>query len=138
MYLNLPPVSLDALAANREPETESASIDAALLESAKEIVALTWWEAAALICDFYPNAIGSRVRLQRNVTAGPSKLYCVLQEVRQCCPEGLRVGVNGHSVLNGSDGELDVSVVRLNCGDDRHLFDESGDQNTSPFQQAGL
>jgi hypothetical protein len=42
---------LNALAADEDPETESRSVRAALLERVEELFHLAWWKAPALVLD---------------------------------------------------------------------------------------
>jgi hypothetical protein len=54
------------------------------------------------------------------------ELEGVVEQICQCATDNLTVDLNDKRLLNGTDGELETSGLRLDCRSDLDLCDEPG------------
>ncbi len=98
-----PTASLNAFAADEEPETQARSIRTALTERAKQLVHLARCKAAALVFDLDLDPSADDVCSEGYVTAHVSKLDRVLQKVGNHAREDMRVDVHVDVAIHRCD-----------------------------------
>lgn len=127
----------DALAGDCQPEAQTASILASLLEDLKQVIRAAR-EAAAFVLDRDEGMVRVGVRLHEDMTPGTRELEGVLQQVRNCGREDLSVNLDRDPQRDGGDRELQAPSLRLDRCLDFHLFDELGEQDRFPPLAPGL
>jgi len=130
--LDLAAIRADALTGDSEPEAQTASVLASLLEQCKQVLGSSG-KAAALVLDRDEDAIGVCVCPYENMTRGARELESVLQQVRDRRREGLSVYLDRNPLGDGGDGELQAPSLRFDRRRDFYLFDELGERDSFPF-----
>jgi hypothetical protein len=127
--VNLTAALFDTLAGDGETKPESASIRASLREQEKQFIGLPWRETAAFVRNLDRDTIVTRARVHFDAAMGLRELERILKQVRQCRREVLAIKLENHVVVDRADRELEASILRINGGTDRYLFDELREHN---------
>src|SRR5580658_7681299 len=102
--MDLATFGFDALATDRQSETQPRSVVASPFEWAKQFGGPPGRQASALVLDLDQYAILGRRGLQRYVTMGTGELQRVLQQVGNRRREERPVDVHVHPRLSWRDG----------------------------------
>ena len=125
---DLAAVRADALTGDGEPEAQTASILASLLEELEQVLGSSG-QAAAFVLDRDEDAIGVCVCPHEDMAPGARELEGVLQQVRDGGREDLSVDLDPDPCGTGGDRELQAPSLRFDGRRDLDLFDELGEQD---------